>query len=273
VHRARTAGVISSPNADDGGAQVRLLAHRPEDLASDLGHLPPDAALLVLDTDNRRFPADVAAGRLRQVLDALPAADDPSVVFLKIDSLLRGPVASQLSVLAEGGPVILAPALPPLGRSTVNGIIHHQGVPLHETALWNAEPSAPPQTIAEALHPLATAVVDLATIRSGTELLTAALTAAFATRPCPVVICDAETLEDLDAIACSGRSIPNVRFAGASALGAALARTAGQAPTGSPAVVRSLHARKSGKFPLLVVGSASGPAREQLHTWLATAFP
>jgi 4-hydroxythreonine-4-phosphate dehydrogenase len=258
---------------DDGGARVRLLAHRPEDLVSDLGHLPPDAALLVLDTDNRRFPADVAAGRLRQVLDALPAADDPSVVFLKIDSLLRGPVAPQLSVLAEGGPVILAPALPPLGRSTVNGIIHHQGVPLHETALWNAEPSAPPQTIAEALRPLATAVVDLATIRSGTELLTAALTAAFATSPCPVVICDAESLEDLDAIACSGRSIPNVRFAGASALGAALARTAGQAPTGSPAVVRSLGARKSTKFPLLVVGSASGPAREQLHHLAGDGVP
>jgi uncharacterized protein YgbK (DUF1537 family) len=266
-------GFRGQSTADDGGPQVRLLPHRAEDLASHLGHLPPDAALLVLDTDNRRFPAELAAGRLRQVLDALPAADDPSVVFLKIDSLLRGPVASQLSVLAEGGPVILAPALPPLGRSTVNGTIHHQGVPLHQTALWHAEPSAPPETIAGALHPLATVVVDLATVRSGTELLTAALTAAFATRPVPVVICDAETLEDLDAIACSARGIPGVRFAGASALGAALARTAGQAPSGTAAVVRSLHARKSGKFPLLVVGSASGPAREQLHNLAGYGVP
>ncbi|MGX1162024.1 4-hydroxythreonine-4-phosphate dehydrogenase [Arthrobacter sp. SLBN-100] len=259
--------------ADDGGPQVRLLPHLPEELASDLRHLPPDAALLVLDTDNRRFPAEAAAARLRQVLDAQPPADGPAVVFLKIDSLLRGPVASQLSVLAEGGPVILAPALPPLGRSTVNGTIHHQGIPLHQTALWNAESSPPPETIAEALHPLATVVVDLATVRSGMETLTAALTAAFATRPVPVVICDAETPEDLDAIACSGRSIPGLRFAGASALGAALARTAGQAPKASPAVVRSLGARKPGNFPLLVVGSASGAARDQLHNLAGDAVP
>jgi 4-phospho-D-threonate 3-dehydrogenase / 4-phospho-D-erythronate 3-dehydrogenase len=252
--------------SDDGAPLVYLLPHPPEDLASALRNLKQDPGLLVLDTDNRRFPADVAAGRLRQVLDSLPAGEGSPTVFLKIDSLLRGPLASQLAVLAADGPVILAPALPPLGRSTVNGTVHHQGVPLHKTTLWHAEPSAPPATIAAALAPLPTAVVDLTAVRSGTEALVSALRAASAGHPFPVVICDAETPADLDAIVAAALSLPGIRFAGASALGAALARTASQASQRRAAVGRSSNGQPDpGRFPLLVVGSASGPAREQLQ--------
>lgn len=252
--------------SDDGAPLVCLLPHLPEDLGSALRNPWPGAVPLVLDTDNRRFPADEAAGRLRQILDSLPAGEGSPTVFLKIDSLLRGPLASQLAVLAAAGPVILAPALPPLGRSTVNGTVHHRGVPLHKTTLWHAEPSAPPATIAAALAPLPTAVVDLAAVRSGNAELHTALNTATAGHPYPVVICDAETPADLDAIVAAALGLPGIRFAGASALGAALARTAGQAPQGRAAVVLSPNREPgSGGFPLLVVGSASGPAREQLQ--------
>ncbi|MEO3932315.1 4-hydroxythreonine-4-phosphate dehydrogenase PdxA [Micrococcaceae bacterium Sec7.4] len=256
---------------DDGGPLVCMLPHLPEELGPALGELRPGAGPLVLDTDNRRFPADEAAARLRRILDALPAGAGAPTVFLKIDSLLRGPLASQLAVFAAAGPVILAPALPPLGRSTVNGTVHHQGVPLHQTTLWHAEPSAPPATVAALLAPLPTAVVDLAAVRSGSRELRAALHTATAGYPHPVVICDAETPADLDAIAAAGLSLPDIRFAGASALGAALARTAGQAPHGGAAVVRSPTGQTdSTRFPLLVVGSASGPAREQLQALAET---
>lgn len=251
--------------ADDGAPRVYILPRLHEDLWSALERVTADGSLLVLDTNNRAFSAEAAATRLRQVLNSPAATDGAAIVFLKIDSLLRGPVASQLSVLAEGGPVILAPALPPLGRTTSNGVIHHQGVPLHETSLWHAEPCAPAESIAAALHPLPTVLVGLATVRSGTEFLSAAIKEASAS-PHPIVICDAETPADLDAIAAAALSIPGFRFAGASALGAALARTAGRAPTAGAAVGRSpLGERKTKGFPLLVVGSASGPAREQLQ--------
>lgn len=271
---------------DDGAPQVCLLPHhRGEDLASAVLDFAAGAAPLVLDTDNRRFPAEEAADRLRRILDGLPAGDplpeNSALVFLKIDSLLRGPLASQLGVLAAHGPVILAPALPPLGRTTVNGTVRHGGVPLHETSLWHAEPSAPPETIADALHPLTAVSVDLATVRSGSAALTAALHKAIATQPSATVVCDAETGTDLDAIATAALSIADVRFAGASALGAALARTAGRALRDSADVVHSSplasgpqngatrnvssgHGEPQG-FPLLVVGSASGPAREQVQ--------
>lgn len=257
--------------SDDGAPLVCLLPRLAEDMGSALRNLSPGAGPLVLDTDNRTFPAGVAATRLRQILDSLPAGDGSPTVFLKIDSLLRGPLASQLAVLASAGPVILAPALPPLGRSTVNGTVHHRGVPLHKTMLWHAEPSAPPATIAAALAPLTTAVVDLAAVRSGTAELHAALNTAtaghpYSGHPFPVVICDAETPADLDAIVAASLSLPGIRFAGASALGAALARTVSPAPRGRAAVVLSPKGPPdSGRFPLLVVGSASGPAREQLQ--------
>ncbi|WP_227007616.1 4-hydroxythreonine-4-phosphate dehydrogenase PdxA [Pseudarthrobacter sp. AB1] len=282
--------VPGATRSHDGAPQVCMLPHPPGELATALRDILPDAnlgntALVVLDTDNRKLPADAAA-RLRQVLDSIPAGDSSPMVFLKIDSLLRGPVASQLDVLAAEGPVIMAPALPPLGRSTVNGTVHHQGVPLHETTLWHAEPSAPPVTIAAALHPLSTSSVGLTTVRSGGETLAAALKDASAEHPFPVVVCDAETQADLEAIVSAALSIPGVRFAGASALGSALgtalgtalgaavARAAGKAPNGSADVVHSsLGQRTTGGFPLLVVGSASGPAREQLQALAADGVP
>lgn len=274
---ARSAQTVpGKTRSNDGAPHVCLLPHLPEELATALrnllqdGNHGQDVGLLVLDTDNRRLPADAAAGRLRQVLHSLPVGDHSPTVFLKIDSLLRGPVASQLEVLSADGPVVLALALPPLGRSTVNGTVHHQGMPLHETTLWQAETSVPPATIGAALQPVATTLVELATVRGGGETLAAALKAASAGRPFPVVVCDAETQADLDAIVSAALSIPGVRFAGASALGsalgAALARTAGKAHNRSAAVVRSsIGERTTGIFPLLVVGSASGPAREQLQ--------
>ncbi|MBT2534588.1 4-hydroxythreonine-4-phosphate dehydrogenase PdxA [Arthrobacter sp. ISL-69] len=268
THSAQSAqsGPYLETASDDGAPLVRLLPHLAEELGFALRNPWPGAGPLVLDTDNRRFPADEAAGRLRQILDSLPAGEGSPTVFLKIDSLLRGPLASQLAVLAAAGPVILAPALPPLGRSTVNGTVHHRGVPLHQTTLWHAESSAPPATIAAALAPLPTAAVDLAAVRSGNTGLHTALNTATAGHPYPVVICDAETPADLDAIVAAALSLPGIRFAGASALGAALARTAGRAPQGGAAVVRSPNGQPgSGRFPLLVVGSASGPAREQLQ--------
>ncbi|MET4589865.1 4-hydroxythreonine-4-phosphate dehydrogenase PdxA [Arthrobacter sp. 754] len=280
--------------ADDGAPRVCLLPHLIEELGPAVRHLLKDGvgwsgnqpgagpgkgegggatAPLVLDTDNRRFPANVAAERLRIVVESLPSGGSP-IVFLKLDSLLRGPVRPQLEILAAEGPVILAPALPPLGRSTVNGTVHHQGVPLHKTSLWHAESSAPPATIAAGLEPLGTVLVDLATVRSGNEALIAALSQESQSYPCPVLVCDAETQEDLDAIAAAGLTVPRARFAGASALGAALARTAGLAPGPSAGVVRSvLGGRAIGGFPLLVVGSASAAAREQLQVLAADGIP
>jgi uncharacterized protein YgbK (DUF1537 family) len=104
-------------------------------------------------------------------------------VFKKIDSLLRGNVAAEVAAL---GTVVVAPALPVLGRTVAGGVLHVDGVPLHATSAWHAETAAPPPSLAELLG--ACSLVDLETVRSGR--LAAALGAG-------ITVCDA----DLDAIA------------------------------------------------------------------------
>ena len=248
-----------------------------------------DGRPLILDSDNRRFGDGQAADRLRIVLDTITQAEDHSpVVFLKIDSLLRGPLSGQVGVLTGHGTVILAPALPELGRSTVNGVVMVDAVPLGRTGLWHAEGRPAPASVAEALlsgsasagrtPPLTTGLVGLSAVRRGRDALAAELQTKAS--QVQVVICDAETPGDLDAVVAAAREIPGVRFAGSSALGAALWRSlTGRGEAGAPAqkpgagVGRSaVHAEahapggqpRDAGFPLLVVGSASPQSREQL---------
>ncbi|GAA5198093.1 hypothetical protein GCM10023346_34430 [Arthrobacter gyeryongensis] len=263
--------------SDDGAPLVCLVPHRLDDLEHVGRGLAAGTGTLVLDSDNRRFPAIEAASRLRRILCTLAESDPAATVFLKVDSLLRGPVASQLAVFAADGPVLLAPALPPLNRTTVNGTVHHGGVPLHETTLWHAEPSAPPTTIAATIAPLTSAIVDLATVRSDKKALKVALETASAGRPFPIVICDAETSADLDAIVSAALEIPKIRFAGASALGGALARSPGWPPR-QPSAMPSANGNVPGSghnvgSPLLVVGSASAPTQEQLQVLASDGVP
>lgn len=238
---------------------------------------------VVLDSDNRRFHDEEAGGRLREILAAItslqetPAAGPP-LVFLKIDSLLRGPLAGQVAILAGSGPVILAPALPELGRSTVQGVVRVEGRPLDQTDLWHAEGKAAPGTVAQALSsggevPLASGLVGLGAVRGDPAALEAELRAQ-ASRAA-VVICDAETSADLDAIVRAAAGIEAVRFAGSSALGAALWRNA--AKSGCAPVLAAVAPASPGTgsgpgrdqpdsgFPLLVIGSASPQSREQLQ--------
>uniref|UniRef100_UPI0018E599B2 four-carbon acid sugar kinase family protein n=1 Tax=Desertihabitans aurantiacus TaxID=2282477 RepID=UPI0018E599B2 len=58
---------------------------------------PDDAPQQVLDTDTRRLDPAVAGDRLARAW----AAAGPGRVFVKIDSLLRGPVRALVSVAAR----------------------------------------------------------------------------------------------------------------------------------------------------------------------------
>jgi len=58
------------------------------------------------------------------------------IIFKKIDSALRGPVGAELVGLVEGlgeRTIILAPAIPGIGRTTKNGFIYDSGVPINQT--------------------------------------------------------------------------------------------------------------------------------------------
>ncbi|MHB1170910.1 MAG: four-carbon acid sugar kinase family protein [Lacisediminihabitans sp.] len=258
-----------------GSARILLVPHNPASIEFD------DAAhsFLVLDSDNRRSDAQNSSEQLEVLLQRVQEHyGGSSLVFLKVDSLLRGHVSSHLSVLTRHGPVVFAPALPALSRSTVGGVVRCDGVPLNETSLWSAEKETAPASIADALAPLATELVRLNTVRGNPAELDRILGELADDHT--VAICDAETEEDLDIIAVAALRREGIQLAGASALGAAFCRAltfplsrSGQhtdrpqpeflypAPNAEVVV-----ADKSAQKPvLLVVGTASTESRAQLE--------
>ncbi|WP_162605978.1 four-carbon acid sugar kinase family protein [Jiangella aurantiaca] len=228
-----------------------------------------DAGVTAVDTDSRYVGPELAAERCRTALALLPPS---GVVVKKIDSTLRGPLAAELAEVREpGGLLVVAPALPALGRTVIGGAVLVDGVPLERSAAWAAEPRPAPASVAEALAPLPVSVVPLPAVRGGVDELAAALWAAAEGGRVPV--CDAETEGDLDRVVGAGRLVARsgrtVRWAGSAGLALALARA--QVAAADPP-----HGTEGGGLPapppvgpiLFVVGTAAPAAREQL-AWLA----
>jgi uncharacterized protein YgbK (DUF1537 family) len=95
----------------------------------------PVAPLAVLDTDSRTRGEDDARERVRAAGHRL-AARRPSLVYKKVDSVLRGWARAETEALLEGlgwSRAILVPANPGLGRVIRGGCYYVEGRPVHET--------------------------------------------------------------------------------------------------------------------------------------------
>ena len=212
-------------------------------------------AVMVVDTDSRDLTGDDARRAVRDAARRL-AADRFPILVKKVDSLLRGPIAAELTGLLDVVPdalVVFAPALPAAGRTTVDGVQRIRGTALHHTSMWAAEHRRPADAIAPHLAPLPVARLGRHEIRgTGAAAALAASTAA-------VVVCDAETDADLDAIVRAGlASGRRICWAGTAGLTAAFARHL--RPVRESATV-AFPAR--GSF-LAVIGSADPAAAEQV---------
>ncbi|TDV56596.1 4-hydroxythreonine-4-phosphate dehydrogenase [Actinophytocola oryzae] len=264
--------------ADDlsGAAEVASLLTTRSGSATLVLAGQPRGAVCVTDLDARHLPAEEVSARVLAAVSATPGAR----VLVKIDSLLRGPLAALVGAV---GPVVVAPALPALDRVVAGGVVTVDGRPLAEVPAWAAEARQAPTTVAAALSPLRTTVIPLATIRS--PELPAALRAAVAAGLVPV--CDATTDTDLDAIVVAAPD--GVALAGSGGVAAALGRAMalphaaeGDRPTTphdepltdwdatapDKALTRTLAASYPG-HPLIVVGTAEAVAREQVRRLIA----
>jgi uncharacterized protein YgbK (DUF1537 family) len=88
-----------------------------------------------ITTETRNDSVAVAAAKVGAVI-ASARARGARLVYKKIDSTLRGPVAAELAVLAEAMPemnFLFAPANPSVGRTVRDGRVLVHGVPLAET--------------------------------------------------------------------------------------------------------------------------------------------
>ena len=242
--------------AADAGVQLVNAGYRTAVLFGESQVPAEDLDAVSFDTDSRTRPAGFAAKR---VLEAAHSAREARIVYKKLDSTLRGNVAAELAA-ALGGTrrerVVVAPAFPAAGRTTVGGIQRVHGVPVDETEMAN-DPHTPvrvahvPSLLADAFSSVgALSIEDLADLKDVHRAL----------KDNECVVADADRDEDLGALV---RAVPDparVLWAGSAGLALALGSVYPGPCTGETDVQRARIG------PVLVaVGSLSGVAREQVR--------
>jgi D-threonate/D-erythronate kinase len=229
------------------------------------------AAAIAFDADTRRLTSDAAAAEtIRLVRTHVKAGG--GVLFKKVDSTLRGHVGPEIAALLSahrhltGRPsgqrtiAVFAPAFPALRRTTVNGRQRLDGVPLEKTELWQRDGIAGSASLLDMMSRagLESKLVSIDTIRRGIGSIRAAM--ADAAGQGDVLVCDAETEEDLAALAQASLEIGvDPVWAGSAGLIAHLLDAAGVSGQGAelPQPVQCVG-------PLLfVVGSLSSVSRRQ----------
>jgi uncharacterized protein YgbK (DUF1537 family) len=235
------------------------------------------ADVVAFDAETRHLASQAAAAATRDAIRAL-CTRDVRVLYKKIDSTLRGNFAVEIAAArtawsGSAGPAlaVVAPASATTGRTTRDGRMYLRGVPLEESEIWRNEGMHGVANLPAMLREsagLRTELIGLETVRAGAEPLTAAL-AGHAAHGVDAVACDAETDDDLRALAfAASRLTTPVLLAGSAGLmrhvPAAYDLAKATIPNRTETIsIRATAARHS---PLLfVVGSRSSVSREQLR--------
>ena len=243
--------------------------------------------VLALDTASRHLSPAEASVRLRG-LTATHTGIPGLLVYKKTDSTLRGNIAAEFAALLlmfPGRRILFVPAYPAMGRTTRGGLQLLDGTVVHETAFGR-----------DALNPVTTSSIrellargDLDSVRN---LAAGDVTAALESAPEQVLVVDAESDADIDAVVraveyfkgewpmlagCAGFAAGLARRWAASA-SAAADRDTGAAATAVAAVPATtaapVTADRSLQRPFLVVnGSLNGVSLAQVGRALRGGFP
>jgi len=164
--------------------------------------------VLSIDADTRALAEESATEKVGSLVRKY-ARDRDLLLFKKIDSTLRGHVAAEIAAMLDAyrslhpgsdPPVaVLAPAFPSIGRTTINGFQLVHGTPLHEDEIWQLQGLSHQPYLPDMLQKagLTSALLPLELIRSAGLVGAMSLSANHA----DVLVCDAETETDLEAIA------------------------------------------------------------------------
>ena len=231
-----------------------------------------DAPVLAVDAASRPLPAAEAAQRHAALLTRHFCKG--MRLYKKLDSLLRGQPAAEIAAAIRalrgmGGPffAVLAPAFPATGRTTVNGCVLVNGMPLESTEVWARDHTYASGDLAAALKPEGVNVrnILLADVRKGAQIIAGMVTTAM-DEGFDGVVCDAETQDDLAFIAEATHALAHRLFwVGTGGLAVPLARMS-RPEHGSCAVALP----QGGHGLLLVVGSVVKVSREALRHVLVT---
>lgn len=178
---------------------------------------PATEAVQAFNTASRALGPEQAAEILLRAIAALPTA--PRRVFKKVDSALRGPIAAEVLAAhrALGTRAILfAPAFPATGRTVRAGILHLAD------AAGRHEQESLLQLFPPSLHAEAARITN-------PDQLASALAAGKS-----LLLCDAETDQDLSALAKAAEALPGLLYAGSAGLAAAIASLSSQQTAYAP---------------------------------------
>jgi uncharacterized protein YgbK (DUF1537 family) len=254
--------------AESGMEAMVVLARHQEHTASPGGW--PEADVLAIDAGTRHLGPEQAAQVIRRMVHRYDGQKAHSgLLFKKIDSTLRGNVAAELTAALEARRasaservvILFAPAFPAHGRTTVNGRQMVNGEPLEETEFRHGSGDRPQSNIAAVMGAggLSCELAGLATVRAGTDALRSALLRMAG--EADVLICDAETDDDLQAIASAGMTLDkSTVWAGSAGLARHIPLAAGFARDFG--VTRLTRPRVNGPI-LFVVGSSATASQDQ----------
>jgi uncharacterized protein YgbK (DUF1537 family) len=196
----------------------------------------------VYDTETRSAAPNEVREHLRDLATRLRRRSvAPGACFKKIDSTLHGPISTELDVLVaalRARAVVVCPALPKQGRTTIDGRLVLDGIAT--------------ERVAEVLGRDA-AELRLADVRRGTSAIIDALDQCSRGTDCIVV--DAETDADLDLVAAALKVRQDLLPVGSSGLASAYARQANLRAS-------DVHPPQSA-LVLVLVGSSNPAALEQ----------
>jgi uncharacterized protein YgbK (DUF1537 family) len=166
-----------------------------------------NATALAVDLDSR----DLAPAEARALTYAAATrlAGPATLLYKKIDSTLRGnpavEIAAARDTMAANALAIVAPAYPAMGRVTQGGRVFVHGVALENTETWRQSGATSPDLVAMlAGAGLQTRSLSLEAVRSEhlAEWMLRAVAGGNA-----ALLCDAETDDDLAAIATAGNAL------------------------------------------------------------------
>jgi len=221
-----------------------------------------------LDTESRALPPAVAAERVRRAATGLEPRLAGGRVFKKLDSTVRGPVAAELEALMDASgaaTALICPAFPAQGRTLRDGVLSVFGQPAHESPVGR-DPDYPGPTsdLVEILSRPAgrpVSLLPLKEVRAPIEEIARALVARTG-----LVVADAESDQDLDALARAAMGLRGILLAGSAGLGGAAARAWGfAAPAPAPpapgawlVVAGSRHPATSAQIDALEASGSAG---------------
>jgi uncharacterized protein YgbK (DUF1537 family) len=221
--------------------------------------LDASAEVIALDLDSRRLDTQAAAAAHRNVLAIAHLGNLP--LYKKIDSTLRGNVASEVAALqATRGMALVAPAFPAMGRTTEGAVQHIDGVPVDQTDVWRNEHLSGTANLIELLmaQGLRCASLSLNAVRDTARLHADLIM--HLDDGVQALVCDAQTDTDLANIAQASAQLHERLFWVGSA---GLAQHLPQA-LGFPAVSPQVNTPISGPV-LTVVGSMSRHSQAQAN--------